>query len=376
MANTMELRVLNTSFADIGVIDVFDSLIWKDRFTGYGDFEVAAASDTGIINDVNSGPYLKLAGSDHFMIVEDLNIKWEVETGGKVTVKGRSGETILERRIIWNKTLLTGNFQNGIQQLLNENAISPTDTTRTISRLEFEPSTDPIFVGDTALTVERIFLGETLYAAITALCLSKNVGYKITLTPEGKLRFKLYAGTDRSYGQTVNPYVVFSPNFDNLLNSDYNANGGFLKTVALVVGQGEGNEIVNKIVTTTGGPGTDLDRREMYVDGKSMEKLVPEGTISDTEYLTRNGTRGTVFVAQMEQIGQEELSKNVISQTFEGELDTASDTTYRYNRDFFIGDIVQTADNYGHEGKSQVTEVIHSEDINGTKLYPTFTTIA
>ncbi len=51
--------------------------------------------------------------------------------------------------------------------------------------------------------------------------------------------FELYAGFDRSYDQTENPYVIFSPKFENIINSNYIESKASLKTVTLVGGEGE-----------------------------------------------------------------------------------------------------------------------------------------
>ena len=64
--------------------------------------------------------YLWLKESDQTMIVEDRKIESDAENGNHFTVTGRSLESILERRIIWKQTILSGNFQNGIKKLLDE----------------------------------------------------------------------------------------------------------------------------------------------------------------------------------------------------------------------------------------------------------------
>ena len=36
----VDVYVLNTDFQIVGVIDVYESFIWTDRFYSYGDFEL------------------------------------------------------------------------------------------------------------------------------------------------------------------------------------------------------------------------------------------------------------------------------------------------------------------------------------------------
>jgi Siphovirus ReqiPepy6 Gp37-like protein len=380
----MELTILNTSFVPIGVIDTFTSLIWKDSYRGFGDFQlIASPTTTNILTQVNSGPYLTLADSEHVMVIENLQIDSDAVDGNKVTVKGRSLETILGRRIIWNPTTLTGDFQTAILKLLNENAINPTVVDRKITKLTFEASTDPFITGST-LPVEKQYFGENLYNVITDLCLAQEVGYKITLNKSGNLVFKLYAGLDRSYGQTDRTTVVFSPQFDNLINSTYTANDLSSKTVVLTVWKGQGDmgdgiavpETVRIIVDGLAGVGSDLTRRETFLDASSITKPDPGGIFTDTDYPTAMSAKITAYIAQIRQLGADILAKSTTVENFEGEIDTNPNGIYVYNRDFFIGDIVQVEDEYAHQTKSQVTEVIHSQDEKGPRIYPTFTAVS
>lgn len=43
-----------------------------------------------------------------------------------------------------------------------------------------------------------------------------------------------------------------------------------------------------------------------------------------------------------------------------------------YGTDFFLGDTVQVANEYGMEGPSLVTEIIWAQDDKGYRCYPTF----
>lgn len=79
------------------------------------------------------------------------------------------------------------------------------------------------------------------------------------------------------------------------------------------------------------------------------------------------------YTSLLEQRGNEKLSENKETLSFEGEAETT--VMFKYGTDFFIGDIVQIEDGYGHESKARVLEIITSEDESGFATYPTFTTI-
>ena len=49
---------------------------------------------------------------------------------------------------------------------------------------------------------------------------------------------------------------------------------------------------------------------------------------------------------------------------------------FKYGEDFFIGDIVQIANEYGNEGSAYISELVISNSEEGLSIYPTFKTIS
>jgi len=347
----MSLTILDTNFIQTNIIDNFESLLWVDRYAECGDFELFTSVTDEIINALKSDYYLINSSSDHVMIVEDIKIKSDVENGNTIAFSGRSVESILDRRIVWNQTTIDGNLQDGIVRLLNENIINPTDVNRKISNFNYELSTD---VSVTSLTLNAQYIGLTLLEVIKGICDSNKIGFKIKVV-DGVFIFSLYAGIDRSYDQTVNPYVEFTPKFDNLLNSNYEESNKALKTVSLVVGEGEATSRLTTII----GDSVELSRREIFTDGSNISRTVDTIVLTEVEYKEL-----------LKQRGVENLLLNSSTELFDGEVDTTQ--TYKIGEDFFIGDVVQIANEYGMESKSRVTEIIYSKSIEGMDVYPTF----
>lgn len=285
----MEVLVLDKNLQAITILDSFQSLIWTDRYCDCGNFEIYTKVDPLFLNALQKKYYLWSSESDHVMIIDTRQITSDVEDGNKLIVTGKSLESILKKRIVWTQTVLRGNLQNGIKQLLNENAISPIDTTRKINRLVFEDSTDPIV---TTLTIDAQFTGDSLFDAVQSLCEEKKIGFKITLSSTNQFVFKLYAGVDRSYDQIANPYVIFSPKFDNILNSNYLDSDATLKTVTLVAGEGEGINRKTTSVSIDSGAGLDLDRCELYTDARDVSSKV-EDTVGILSLDTANWESGS-----------------------------------------------------------------------------------
>ena len=355
----MELSIFDSNLLHIAIVDVFDSCIWTDRYCGYGDFEIYTAMKSNMRNLLQADRYLTYKDSDHVMIIEDHQVASDIENGDHLIVTGRSLESILERRIIWGQTVLTGNLQNGIQKLLNENAISPTVVARAIPNLVFEASTDPII---TALTIDAQFTGDNLYDTIKKLCSVNDIGFKITLTDTGLLVFKLYAGIDRSYAQVLNPYVVFSRKNENIINTNSLESKKGLKTVALVAGEGEGATRKTETVEINPGGYSGLSRRETFTDARDISSTISGRTLTAAEY-----------TAQLKQRGVEDLASKIIIKSFEGKADTLH--MYKYGEDFFMGDIVQLTDDYGSEFTERVTEMVISQSTSGTSANPTFSIV-
>lgn len=132
-----------------------------------------------------------------------------------------------------------------------------------------------------------------------------------------------------------------------------------MKTVTLIGGEGEGS--ARKYTTVGGGSG--LNRREIFTDARDISSDAGDGvTLTDAEY-----------TAQLQQRGREKLSENTDVTSFEGQVETT--IMFKYREDFFNGDIVQITNEYGHETKARILEIVMSENEEGTSVYPTFATI-
>lgn len=351
----MEILVLNTNYEPVDIVDNFKSMIWTDRYNSNGDFEMHLMITPKIFDRLKEDYYLWTKESEHCMIIENLSIDSDTEDGNYLIVTGRSLESILERRIVWGQRVLKGNLQLAIQTLLNESIISPTITDRKIDHFIFEPSTDPKI---TSLTVDTQFTGDNLFVVIKNLCQANDLGFKIALNDQNQFVFSLYAGLDRSYSQFENPYVIFSPGFENIINSNYFTSKAGLKNVTLIAGEGEGASRKMTVV----GSGSGLNRREVFTDARDISSDVEGRTLNPSEY-----------TAQLQDRGNKKLSEHTYITAFEGEVEATH--LFKYGEDFFIGDIVQVANEYGHEGRAYISELIISQSEEGVSMYPTFQTI-
>lgn len=345
----MDIYVYNPEFELIGIIDAFESLIWTNRYYKAGDFELWIAAKPEYIIMLQQGNYIvRSTRPDNAMIIEKLRIETDLETGNYLSVTGQCLKSLLGRRIIWTQTTLRGRVELCIRKLVQENAITPSDSSRIIPGLILGA------LKDYTETMNNQFTGDNLLETISVLCQNAGYGFDVKFDAENKqFIFEIYTGVDRSFGQDENPFVVFSPDFDNLISSEYVTSRELLKNVARVGGEGEGLQRRYAAVGTAAG----LERRETYVDARDISSN--DGSINDEEY-----------IAALQARGNEKLAEYGMTQGFSGEVD--AEHTYVLNRDFFLGDIVQVQNEYGISAAPRIIEIIESISEQGTKTIPTF----
>lgn len=352
----MKLLILDEDLVAVGILDDFQSLIWTERYWSYGDFELVVVADEINLLYLQLNYYIWIQESECVMIIEELTINTDAEDGNTITVKGRSLESILERRVIWNMTRVQGNFQDGIKRILDLNIISPEDEDRRVPNLTFKRNTDPHL---TELTMDKQWTGNNLYEAIQEICEEKRVGFKITLNGT-TFEFMLYVGVDRSYEQTANPYIVFSPGFGNLVNTEYYESELNNKTLTLVAGEDWGDTRRRVVVMKPGGGLTGLKRKELYTDARDIQAKNDDGS-----YMTNEEYNELLAIR-----GFEKLSECYEDYVFDGEVDPFA--MFKYGTDYFMGDLVQVMNEFKIESRSRITEFIRSYDAEGIKNYPTF----
>lgn len=355
----MELLVLDQSFVSIALVDHFTSLIWTDRYQEYGDFELTMPMNSSLLTYIKKGNYLWLKDSEHAMIIDRLEIDTDVDSGARLIVSGKSLESILNRRIVWNQTRLRGKIDPGIKRLMDDAFIKPTDEQRKVENFVYQLSEDEA-IND--IVIDKQYSGVEIYEVVVELVKFYGLGFKMVLNNNNQFVFSLYKGKDRTYAQFKNPYVIFSPNFDNIISSEYFETNENEKNIALVAG--EDKNLGNGRQTLVIGEVKGLERRELYVDARDIQSEVyddegNESQIPEYEYLALLRARGLENMLEY---------KSEIA--FTGEAETSR--SFKYGRDFFMGDIVQVEDGYGHEHKARIIELIFSQDESGVQIYPTF----
>lgn len=357
MASNQILYVLNHNFIQFYVISEFKSLIWTERYWECGDFELEVLFDLDVLDNVKIGNYVALGDSNILMVIESISISYEIDNKSEryIVYKGRTMESIFDRRIMWGEWLYEEvDAQSIILDLLNKCLIKPDDNNRKIDIFRFKKVNG---FDDVVLTIAGD--GDNLYEIIQAICQEKQIGMRCDLVEkDGKIDFFLYKGVDRSYDQLKNPPVIFSSEYENLGPSRYAIDTTKYKTAALAVSpwrdttirDEEGNVtdvITDRSVVEVGDFSViGLNRREIFVECGSGYPEVMAQEAMET-------------IADLNQL--EEL---------DSELDPKRQ--FVYNVDYKIGDIVQVVTDFGLDAKAIVIEFIRSWTESGYTEVPTF----
>lgn len=359
----MEIVLLDYWMKPTIIIDQIESAIWTKRFNKCGDFEVKLPLSILLDTEIKHHQNIYFPQSGDYMLIESLQLDTDSEKGDTITIKGRTYDSILDRRIIQNRTILNVGMIYAVYSLLSENVLNPTNTNRKMNEVGWLwPQNMP---NDKAGWVNAQYTGDNLLDVIQKLCQERNVGYWMPYVPKGpadnKYQFQLYWGHERHFTQKKNPYVIFSPDYDNLRKTKFLTSTTKEKNAALVAGAGE--EPNRKRLWHENGVMSGWLRKELYVDAKDVREKDENN----------KDIPGDKYWELLRQKGREKLVDCIVTSVYDGEMSQTSQ--FKFGRDFDLGDVVQIQNGLGMMNVGRCTEYIRSfTSSDGWKEYPTFET--
>ena len=324
-------EVNDTTFDSIGEVNQYESLIWPDKFNGFGTFELWAP-----ITDENSQYFKKgnilWCGGDNAAVVEI--VKSEIDENGTKTynVKGRTLEMLLTTRIIWGTyNAVNKDASTAMYEIVNQNCVNPSNANRKIPYLKL--AEDLKFGGK--ITYQKT--GGEVYDSLSTIASTYDLGFSVLFKPKTKeLIFEVVEGVDRTVEQSTNDPVEFSTELEDLLSSSYYTNDQDVKNVAFVQGEGSGSS--RKSVISGEADSKGFGRRELYVDARdlqltSVDENGEEQSLSSAEY-----------TQVLTQRGDDKLSECKTTETFEAQIRVFGDVQYEFGVDYKKGDKVTVRD--------------------------------
>lgn len=358
----MEVYILDDLLRRETVIDRFESCIWTERYSAFGDFQLVIHSTVQSRGLLTKGTQLAINNSRRVMTIENVENKEDSEGRSLLTATGRSLESVLLNRpnrrsgiptgapatVKWATTGTPGGIARTIfDTILRSNTIIPADNLPFLAPGSLYP---PGTIAEPDVTITYELGYGNMYESIKELCDIYGLGFRLYRGPDNsQLYFDVYPGNDRTASQTALPAVIFSPDLENLTNTSEFSSIETYKNIAYVIAP-NGTRIVYDASASENTSG--FNRRILMVDANDIE--LPAGTeLQDA----------------LEKRGKDELTKNRALTAMDGEL--TQDSGYIYGVDYDLGDLVEMRNDDGVTNRMRVTEQIFVDDAQGERSYPT-----
>lgn len=337
----------DVAFEPIGMLDEYTSLAWPDAFLGQAMFQLWAPITDKNAELLKEGRVVWCGGENAAIIKivkADINEDGEKE----YNIKGWTLENILIDRVLLGTFNYGVKYTSGIMyDLVDKCCINPSDTKRKIPYLK---NAEDKNVG---LKLERYQkTGGSVYDACSDLASNADVGFSVLFNPYDKeLLFEVRGGVDRTQEQTSVDPVVFSTELEDILSSSYYLNVEDVKNVAYVQGEEKADKTRATVISgnnSTAGFG----RRELYVDARDLQSTSQDENGQQVELTPAE------YNAVLLQRGNEKLSENVKTETFEAQIRQFGDVQYVFGEDYQKGDKVTVIDyQLGLSVSARITQV-------------------
>lgn len=332
---SMELYIFDSNRELAGIVESFEYLRWTRRYSQCGFFELRAIATPENTALLKEGNILWKNDDEEAGIIEHLELS---QTDSEIiTVSGRFATSFLARRIVWEKQTLSGDLSACVEQLLEDNLISPSDPARQISGIAFSSP-------NLGIPVSAQISYRNLMDAVTELCDTSSIGIKTTFNPAtGIFTVTLYAGGTSQ--------AVFSKEYENLTEQTYTESAVDYANSALVGGEGEGAG--RTFVAIMGGSGE--SRREIFVDAKDL----------------RSEDFGGGYTDALTFRGQSKLSELAVRYSFDAAVNPHGNLDYK--TDFDLGQTVTViSKTWGVSMTTRITEVEETYDADGLSISVVF----
>jgi hypothetical protein len=361
MADKYEWYTLNSSLQRDTVIEGFESFIWTERYSSFGDFQIITKSTRNARTLLQPGVMVAMKGSYYTMFIDTVIDETAEDGTRNLTVTGKSLEALLNDRVAMPAITDTTTTPAWVLSDTPGNVIKTMFTDICVTGVINAGDVIPQYHSGTLLADGNI--GEptdlitvsappdTLYNTIKKIADTYFLGFRMPRDGDtGNVYFEVYVGSDRTSTQATLPPVVFDPNMDNLEKPTLLSSTAAVKTVAYVFAQ-NGSAMVYAVgadATATG-----AGRRVLLVNSSNSD---PAGATLD---------------AALQNEGLTALANQRLVYAFTGEL--PQHIPYVYGTDYFLGDLVEERNGTGYGNQLLVTEQIFSSDHTGERSYPTLT---
>lgn len=332
----------NNNYTSVAIVDIWESLQVNENFYSWNEFQlnISYTAQNADIYKTNNVILID------FMYYYITSVQIDSIKDGLI-IKGKSLFGHISDRMIISENL---NFYNQYPEdimisLVNTNMLAPSDGRRKIQSLGYMEYGAP---RPTSKITMQQGLGQ-MEDVILKMMLSYKVGVSelMVMTTDGSIKqnFSFINGDD------VSAAVEISTDFQNIVNPSYTDDIRTQKTYAYVAGEGD---YPNRAKASIGDSYADVDRKELYVDARDLQKTTNNVVMKDADY------RATLIAR-----GYDKLADNDRLLTFNGDIDLQS-TLYILDADYRLGSRVTIkASEFGLSKTSQITTISYTFDAKG-----------
>lgn len=340
----MRIIILDKDFQDLGSIQVFNTLMWYRRYYSPGIFELHIPAI--YFNLINSGRYLYRNDRTELGVIREVNFMRGEKSEKTAYCKGYFAEHLLNNNVIYPAFNRTGTPETLARGAVDQYIINPADASRKIKHIQLGTARG----GGTSITLQNTGddVGDRLYDTLKTQEMSQRLVFDYL---ENTLTYEVWKGLDRRDTQTENSWAIFSDNFRNIKNAQYDRDESDCRNVAYVAGEGEG--AARKVVTVDIRQSPDEERRERWVDARDLQQTSDNVSYTDAQY------RDLLF-----QRGLEKLADYAAIEKVDSDVDPGANLIY--GTDFDLGDLcTYRYSDVNIECSKRITEI--QETLEGSK---------
>lgn len=338
----IELYVFDLEFNLKGEISEYKELTIERNYTDVSSLILRIANADGLVNLLQHEHIITTKENINYgYIIQNFFYSDEDET--EIEIHAYSLNYMLSWRSILTQQYYAGNVVDVIKGFINSNCINPKNPNRIIPNLRIAES------DEINITTESSAFGVKLDNHLFEICNAHDMSIDVLMNhTDKKFDVVIWQGLNRSVTQDDIPHVIFSKEFDNIINQKYINSKNDYKSTAIICGEDWYDE--GRLTITVGDDQSGFERRELFVDsGLTSDFTDDDGyrnLLSDEEYKEI-----------LEKEGHETLSDYQVIETFESEVDMYSQ--FEYGVDYSLGDKVSVRND-------EIGRVLHTRAISAT----------
>jgi len=357
------IRILSLNMDILGEIDNYESMFFNRSFHGIGGIEIRINRYMKYANTL-SKDNLILVGTDLNKVFIIKHREIELDENGKITenwlIKGYALKSIVAQRITMPPAHTaydnrSGNAETVMKHYINNHLVNPVDSRRKIPQLTIAPDKQR------GIHIDYSSRFKNVAEEMSTLSLSSGLGWDVILDIRNKRWvFDIVEGKNLVTGQSINPPVIFSPQFESLKSLQYTQSELNYKNLAIVAGQGEGVE--RRVIEVAGtGIGLGISRHEVFIDARDVSE-----TDEDDQPLPEQK-----IIQALTDRGQQNLNELMQEEYLEGQILTNS--PFKYQRDYDLGDITTIQNNdWSIAMDARITDIKEIHEGTGFSIEATF----